>query len=57
LAYEQKLKREGEEIRQAKRYMGVIDAHLDYFRKVWGLQDQRREERRDRDRDWGGWSR
>jgi hypothetical protein len=63
LAYEQKLEREGKEIRQAKGYLGVIDAHPEHFRGLWQREDQeriraqQREERKSRDRGHGGWSR
>lgn len=39
-AYERKLELEGAEIRKAKRYMGVIEAHSEHFRKFWKSEDQ-----------------
>jgi hypothetical protein len=62
LAYEQKLEQEGKEIRQAKRFLGVIEAHAEHFRKLSQREDEQRrqtrgrEERRSRDQD-RGWSR
>jgi hypothetical protein len=62
-AYERRLKLEGEEIIKAKRYVGVIDGNKDHFQKFWRREEQlrmqnvKRDERRGRDRDRGGWSR
>lgn len=60
LVYQQQLAREGEEIRKAKRYLGVIDSHSQHFQKLWPQEDlalraQRRSREQDRGR--GGWSR
>ena len=43
-AYEQKLEHEGKEIRQARRYMGVVDGHPEHFRKLWQNEDQDRRQ-------------
>lgn len=64
LAYEQKLQREGEAIREAKRYLGVIDGNKEHFREFWKREDlavhkrvQDQTRGRDRETDRGGWSR
>jgi hypothetical protein len=62
LIYQQQLEREGEEIRKAKRFLGVIDAHREHFHKFCGDEDrvwdqvhgrERRNRDRDRSRGWG----
>ena len=55
LVYQQQLEQEGEAIRKAKRYLGVIDAHPEHFQRFWKQQDHPKPVR-DRDRD-RGWSR
>lgn len=54
LAYQQQLEREGEEIRKAKRCLGVIDTHSEHFRQFWERQAHgrihRQQERRSHDR-------
>jgi hypothetical protein len=40
LAYQQQLEREGEEIRKAKRLLGVIDRNPEHFQTFWGREDQ-----------------
>jgi hypothetical protein len=64
LAYQQQLEREGEEIRKAKRYLGVIDGNKEHFQKFWLNEDQARRnafKRKDlyrQGRDTGrGWNR
>jgi hypothetical protein len=55
LAYDRKLKLEGEEIVKAKRYLGVIDRYPDQTRSH--QHPGRGLDRHSRDRDRGGWSR
>ena len=62
LVYQQQLEREGEEIRKAKRCLGVIDAHPEHFQEFWKQENQAGHKRahsqhRSRDRDRDGWSR
>ena len=40
LAYQQQLEREGEEIRKAKRFLGVIESNPEHFQKFWQREDQ-----------------
>lgn len=61
--YQQKLERQGDEIRQARRFLGVMEKNRDHFRNLWQredrsfLHDLERNQRRDRDRGRGGRSR
>ncbi len=59
--YQQKLEQEGEEIRKARRFLGVIEKNRDHFQQLWQREDQSLlhdlERRRDRDRGRGGRSR
>ena len=65
-AYKRKLELQGKEIIQAKRFLAVIEAHREHFRKFWQREppshsrtpERHRDERRSRDLDrGGGWSR
>jgi hypothetical protein len=61
VTYQQQLEREGEEIRKAKRFLEVIEAHPEHFQRFWRREIQERRDARERDerrrRDRGGWSR
>ena len=61
LAYQQQLERDSDEIRKAKRFLGVIDSNTEHFQKFWQREDQvetqQQQKHRNRDRDRGGWSR
>jgi len=56
--YQQKLERQGEEILQARRSLGVIEENRDHFQQLWQREDQSflrdlESQRRSRDRDRG----
>jgi hypothetical protein len=57
--YQEKLERQGEEIRQTRRYLVVIEENRDHFQKLWQKEDQsflhdlERNQRRSRDLDRG----
>jgi hypothetical protein len=60
--YQQQLEREGEEIREARRSLQVVEQNREHFQQVWKREEQsfrqeRREQEQRRDRDRGGWSR
>jgi len=57
--YQQKLEQEGEEIRKARRFLGVIEKNRDHFQQLWQRENQsfahdlERNRRRSRDLDRG----
>jgi hypothetical protein len=60
LQYQQQLEREGEEMRKARKYLGVVEVNRQHFEKVWDREEQafkkaarERGRSRDRDRDRG----
>jgi hypothetical protein len=62
LIYQQQLEQEGEEIRKAKRFLGVIEGNPEHFGKVWkreeqAFQNRERAQRRGRGDHGLGWSR
>ena len=54
--YERQLERESEQIREAQKYLRVIEENPEHFQKIW-QREREQDQHRSRDRDRGGWSR